>query len=100
MVADVMGDRKLLVAFQRGARQSERYLQLTLVAFKPFERWSLADAPMCIGNRRRFELSLAERLPPAIVAGRPLTVAMVDVGGQVQVCERPLRKRTGSVTWN
>lgn len=80
VVAEVLGDRESLVAFQPGARQSERHLQLTLVASKPFERWSLADAPMRIGNRRHFERSLAERLPPAIVAGRPLTVAMVDAG--------------------
>ena len=71
--------RESVVSWQLGARQSERHLRQALVASKQFERWSLEDALTGIANRRHFEKSLAERLPAAAAADRPLTVAMVDI---------------------
>ncbi|MEP7102031.1 MAG: GGDEF domain-containing protein [Burkholderiales bacterium] len=79
VVAESLGSRELLVSWRLGARQSERHLEQALVASKQFERWSLEDALTGIANRRHFEQSLAQRLPAAIAADRPLTVAMVDV---------------------
>ena len=79
VIAESLGNRESLVSFRIGARQSERHLEQALVASKQFERWSLEDALTGIGNRRHFEQSLAQRLPAAIAADKPLTVAMVDV---------------------
>jgi len=67
------------VAWQLGARQSERHLQQALATSRQFERWSLEDALTGIANRRHFEQSLAERLRASVAADRPLSVAMIDV---------------------
>ena len=79
VISDGLSSRESLVSWQLGARQSERHLQQALVAQKQFERWSLEDALTGIANRRNFEGTLAERLKTAVLMGRPLTVAMVDV---------------------
>ncbi|MBC7977811.1 MAG: GGDEF domain-containing protein [Myxococcales bacterium] len=79
VMTEGLESRESLVAWRLGARQSERHLEQALVASKQFERWSLEDALTGIANRRHFEQSLARRLPAAIAADRPLTVAMVDV---------------------
>ena len=79
VVAEGLSSRESLVSWRLGARQSERHLRQVLVASKQFERWSLEDALTGIANRRLFEQLLAEQLPAAAAADRPLTVAMVDV---------------------
>ncbi|MEP6874257.1 MAG: GGDEF domain-containing protein [Burkholderiales bacterium] len=79
VLAEGANIRESVVSWQLGARQSERHLRQALVASKQFERWSLEDALTGIANRRHFEKSLAERLPAAAVADRPLAVAMVDI---------------------
>jgi diguanylate cyclase (GGDEF)-like protein len=79
VVVEGLNSRESLVSWRLGARQSERHLQQVLVASKQFERWSLEDALTGIANRRHFEQTLAEQLPAAATADRPLTVAMVDV---------------------
>ncbi len=79
VVAEGLSSRESLVSSRLGARLSERHLQQALVASRQFERWSLEDALTGIANRRHFEQSLAAQLPAAVVADRPLAVAMVDV---------------------
>jgi diguanylate cyclase (GGDEF)-like protein len=79
VTAESLSSRESLVSWQLGARQSERHLQQALVASKQFERWSLEDALTGIANRRNFEQSLTEQLRSAVLMGRPLAVAMVDV---------------------
>jgi len=79
VVAEGLSSRESLVSWRLGARQSERHLRQVLVESKQFERWSLEDALTGIANRRLFEQLLAEQLPAAAAADRPLTVAMVDV---------------------
>ena len=79
VVAEGVSSREAVVAWQLDARQSERRLRQALLASKQFERWSLEDALTGIANRRHFEQTLAQRLAAAAAAGRPLTVAMVDV---------------------
>jgi diguanylate cyclase (GGDEF)-like protein len=76
------------ISCRLGARQSERHLEQALAVSKQFERWSLDDALTEIGNRRHFEQSLAQRLPAAIAADKPLTVAMVDVDKTKSVNDR------------
>jgi diguanylate cyclase (GGDEF)-like protein len=78
-VAEGLSSRESLVAWQLGARQSERHLQQALATSRQFERWSLEDALTGIANRRHFEQSLTERLRTSAAADRPLSVAMIDV---------------------
>lgn len=79
VVTEGMSSRESMVAWQLGARQSERHLQQALVVSKQFERWSLEDALTGLANRRHLEQQLAQRLQVLQAEQRPLTVAMVDV---------------------
>lgn len=74
-----LASREADVAWQLGARQSERRLQQVLVASRQFERWSLEDALTGIANRRHFEQVFDARLVAAVGERVPLTLAMIDV---------------------
>ena len=88
VVADGLSSRESLVSWQLGARQSERHLQQALVASRQFERWSLEDALTGIANRRHFEQALADRLPQHVKAGRPMSIAMIDLNHFKSVNDR------------
>ena len=79
VAAEGLASREAIVTWHLGLRRSEQHLRGALVQSRQFERWSLEDTLTGIANRRCFQLALEECLRVPAAAGRPLTVALLDV---------------------
>jgi diguanylate cyclase (GGDEF)-like protein len=83
--AESLESRSRVVKWQIELREHEQTLQQLEASSQQLERLSLEDALTGISNRRHFELRLGERLRSRALAGRPLSIALIDVNDFKQV---------------
>lgn len=83
--AESLQSRSRVVKWRLELREHEQALQQLEASSEQLERLSLEDALTGIPNRRHFELRLGERLRSRVLAGRPLSIALIDVNDFKQV---------------
>ncbi|GIX23477.1 MAG: hypothetical protein KatS3mg122_0708 [Caldimonas sp.] len=86
--AESLESRARVVKWQLELREREQTLQQLEASSEQLERLSLEDALTGIANRRHFEWRTAERLRSRALAGRPLSIALIDVNDFKQVNDR------------
>jgi diguanylate cyclase (GGDEF)-like protein len=88
MRAESLESRSRVVKWQIVLREHEQTLQQLEASSQQLERMSLEDALTGIANRRHFELRMSERLRSRAHAGRPVSIALIDVDHFKQVNDR------------
>jgi diguanylate cyclase (GGDEF)-like protein len=86
--AESLESRSRVVKWQIELREHEQTLQQLEASSQQLERISLEDALTGIANRRHFELRMGERLRSRAHAGRPASIALIDVDDFKQVNDR------------